>query len=163
MKYFLSLVFIYLVYCSVGQTNNVLTNKKYFDEGLQSWTKSSSNFTLSEFEITDTLKFDNNEEQGFKTYKKKSFYLYAYLIYNTDSSKFIDIYSYQLNLARNGKYYFANPYIDQAIYLCDPKKKYWNRIYFTTSGTEQIEEVIWISRTKFILTGITACKMNVGA
>lgn len=70
MKYFLSLVFVSVVYCLIGQTNNLLTNKKYFDE----------------------------------------------------VSKFIDIYSYQLNLARNGKYYFANPDIDQAIYLCDPKR-----------------------------------------
>ena len=76
-----------------------------------------------------------------------------------DSSKFIDIYSYQLNLEKKGNYYEANPDIDQAILLCDPKAKYWNRIFFGSSS-QWIDEVTWISKTKFTLAGITKSEDN---
>ena len=102
----------------------------------------------------DTLSFDNNHEQDFNYYKPFLSTYKPIVTYSTDSSKFIDIYSYQLNLEKKGDYYYANPDIDQAIYLCDPKRKYWNRIYFGTSS-QWIDEVIWLSKTKFILVGIT--------
>ena len=42
--------------------------------------------------------------------------------------------------------------VDQAISFCDLKTKKWNRIFFGALS-RIIEEAIWISDTKFILTG----------
>ena len=123
------------------------------DISCELWTNTFNNFNLSDFKLEDTLHFDNNFPQDFNSYKKFLSTYKPIVTYLPDSSKLIDIYSYQLNLEKKGNYYEANVGIDQAVLLCDPKEKYWNRIYFGTSS-EWIDEVIWISKTKFILVGI---------
>ena len=153
MKY-ASLLFCLIVgHCSFGQVTNLLHQKKYFDQELIQWTKNFSNFEISDFKVEDTLNFDNNFQQNFKLYKKFLSIYKPIIAYSVDSSKFIDIYSFQLKLKKKSNYYKANPDIDQAILLCDIKTKYWKRIYFGTSS-QWIEEVIWISKTKFVLVGI---------
>ena len=127
--------------------------KKYFDTELKQWTRSFSNFSLSGFKLADTLHFDNNYAQDFRSLNEFLSIYKPVITYSIDSSKFIDIYSYQLNLEKKGGYYEANPDIDQAILLCDPKAKYWDRIFFGTSS-QWIDEVVWISKTQFFLVGI---------
>ncbi|MFN4285045.1 MAG: hypothetical protein ACK4E8_03685 [Lacibacter sp.] len=153
MRYLSLLLFLFFGHSSFGQDKNILQYKKYFDQELKQWTKSFSNFNLSDFKVEDTLHFDNNYEQDFNSYRKFLSIYKPIITYSTDSSKFIDIYSYQINLEKKGAYFKANPDIDQAVLLCYPKTKYWNRIYFGTSS-QWIDEVIWISKTKFILVGI---------
>ena len=153
MKYASLLFWLIVGHGSFGQVTNLLHQKKHFDHELIQWTKNFSNFKISDFKVKDTLNFDNNFQQNFKFYKKFLSIYKPIITYSVDSSKFIDIYSYQLNLEKKNNYYKANPDIDQAILLCDLKTKYWNRIYFGTSS-QWIEEVIWISKTKFILVGI---------
>jgi hypothetical protein len=153
MKYFPIIFFLIVGHCSFAQDKNILQQKKYFDQELKLWTNTFSNFKLSDFKVKDTLHFDNNFQQDFKSYRKFLSIYKPIITYSADSSKFIDIYSYQINLERKGKYYEANPDVDQAVLLCDPKTKYWDRVYFGTSS-QWIDEVIWISKTKFILVGI---------
>ena len=153
MKYLPILFFCIVGQSSFGQDKNVLQQKKYFNQELKLWTNTFNNFNLSDFKLEDTLHFDNNFPQDFNSYKKFLSTYKPIVTYLPDSSKLIDIYSYQLNLEKKGNYYEANAGIDQAVLLCDPKEKYWNRIYFGTNS-QWIDEVIWISKTKFILVGI---------
>jgi hypothetical protein len=154
MKFLLALFFLFVGHFSFGQDKDLLQHKKYFDAELKQWTATFSNFNLSAFKVLDTIRFDNNFEQNLDYYKKFLSIYKPIITYSPDSSKFIDIYSYQLNLEKKGSYYYANPDIDQTIFLCIPQKKYWDRIYFGTNS-QWIEEVVWLSKTKFILSGIT--------
>jgi hypothetical protein len=153
MRYVSLFFFLIIGQGSFGQDKNFLQQKKHFDQELKQWTKSFSNFNLSDFKVEDTLHFDNNFQQDFNSYRKFLSIYKPIITYSSDSSKFIDIYSYQINLEKKGNYYEANPEIDQAVILCDSKTKYWNRIHFGTNS-QWIDEVIWISKTKFILVGI---------
>ena len=58
-----------------------------------------------------------------------------------------------MNLEKKGNVYIANEEIDQAIYLCNLKTKYWDRIFFG-GFSRWIDDIIWVSNTKFILVGI---------
>jgi tetratricopeptide (TPR) repeat protein len=154
MKLFPILYLLFFGHVAFGQDQNLLQRKKYFDTELKQWTKSFSDFSLSDFKLADTLHFDNNYAQDLKSLKEFLSVYKPVITYSVDSSKFIDIYSYQLNLEKKGNYYEANTDIDQAILLCNPKAKYWNRIFFGTSS-QWIDEVVWLSKTQFILVGIT--------
>ena len=150
----ISLLFLLFIgHSCFGQDKILLKQDKYFDQELKQWTKSFRNFNITDFKVEDTIHFTNNFQQDFNSYKKFLSIYKSIITYSADSSKFIDIYSYQLNLTKKGNYYEANPDIDQAVLLCNPKIKYWNTIYFGTSS-QWIEEVIWISNAKFILVGI---------
>jgi len=153
MRHFPILFLLFVGHNTLGQYQNLFWQKKHFDSELKQWTKTFTKFRLSDFKVVDTLRFDNNYPQDFKSYKEFLSIYRPIITYSVDSSRFIDIYSYRLNLEKVGNRYKANPDIDQAVLLCDRKAKYWNRIYFGTS-TEWIDEVIWISKTKFILAGI---------
>ena len=154
MRYLTLFFFLIVGHGSFGQNNNLIQQKKHFDQELKQWTKSFSNFKLSDFKVKDTLHFDNNYKQDFNEYRKFLSIYKPIITYSADRSKFIDIYSYQIALEKKGNHYEANPDIDQAILLCNPKAKYWNRIYFGTNS-QWVDDVIWISKTKFILVGIT--------
>lgn len=152
MKNLLLIITLFL-YCSTsGQEFDLNKYSKYFENELKPWTNSYSDFDLSQFKKSNTSSFDNNYGQSLE--KLKSFLsIYKPIItFTKDSSKFIDIYSYELNLEKKGKYFIANPDIDQCIYLCSPKIRYWNRICFI-GGSGGIDEVIWLSNDKFILVG----------
>jgi hypothetical protein len=159
VKYLLLLSFFFIAQISSGQDKNLLQHKKYFDKELKAWTATFGSFNLSNFTLKDTVPFDNNYEQNLDYYKKFPTTYKPIITYSSDSSKFIDIYSYQLNLEKEGNSYYANPDIDQTIFLFDKQKKYWNRIYFGTNS-QWIDEVVWLSKTKFILVGITKSSGN---
>ena len=154
MKLFSILYLVFFGPIAFGQDQNLLQHTKHFDTELKQWTKSFSDFNLSDFKLVDTLRFDNNYAQEFKSLKMFLSVYKPIITYSGDSSKFIDIYSYQLNLEKKVNHYEANPDIDQAILLYDAKAKYWDRIFFGTSS-QWIDEVLWISKTQFILVGIT--------
>ena len=152
MRNLLLIFTLFLNYTVSAQETKLNSYSNYFDKELKMWANSYLNFKLSEFNKSNTYSFDNNYEQDLK-YLKPFLSIYKpILTFTKDSTEFIDIYSYQLNLEKKGNYFVANPDIDQCILLCDPRKKYWNRIYFI-GGSGWIDEVIWTSNTKFFLLG----------
>jgi hypothetical protein len=154
MRHFILLTFIFFAKDSIAQTNHIFQYKKYFDKDLKLWANTFTSFKLSDFAISDTLDFENIDEKSFKSYEVFLSIYKPILTYSIDSSKFIDIYSYQINLEKKGDYYYASADIDQTIFLCNPKIKYWKRIFFGTNS-QWIDEVIWLTKSKFILVGIT--------
>ena len=142
-----------------GQSNSLLSDKKVFEKKLKGWTLSFKNFQLTKFKLTDTLKFEDTQFEDIK--QLKEFYkLYKPgLFFSKDSSQFIDIYSYWLNLEKINNKVISNPEVDQAVSLCDLKKRKWTRILFCGSSI-RIEEVAWISKNYFILAGTEACEKN---
>jgi len=157
MKLIVSVFFQMMSFLPLAQAQNLFAYKHYFSNELMDWTLSYSNFKLSEFTLAETRPFDHNNPQDLNSLK--SFYsIYKPLLtFSKDSNRFIDIYSYQLNLEKKGTGFLANVDIDQAIYLFDKKTKYWDRIYFGTPANS-IDEVIWTNNTQFILVGMVANK-----
>jgi len=153
MKTLLLFLFIITTSAASAQDKRISGLRKYFAKEPNLWTKSFRNFDLSNLKAQDTLKFENNFEQDISGYRSFLSVYKPIITYSGDSSSFIDIYSYQLNLEKKKNYYKANPEIDQAILLYLGKRKYWDRIYFGTS-TQWIDEAVWVSATQFILAGI---------
>lgn len=153
MKKLLILLLIILpLQKSFSQSKYLTAYKPYFDSLLKDWSNSYSHFQLSSFQISDTLDFENipfgninNLKEFYDLYKPA-------LAFSPDSSKFIDLYGYRLNLGREGNKLIANEEVDGAVSLCNLKTKSWIRIYFlgVSSG---IDEAEWISNRKFILVG----------
>lgn len=144
-----------LIFVSINcfcQNNLLSYYKTSFNKDLKKWALTFKDFRLSEFKLIDTLRFEDlpfgntdNLKEFFKLYKPA-------LTFSNDSSHFIDIYSYWLNLEKHGNKIVANTDIDQAVSLCDIKNKKWLRIFFCGYST-RIDEVIWTSKTTFILAG----------
>lgn len=152
MKYFILLLLFFTVNQSQAQSNALLLQKKHFDKELKDWANTFDSFHLSDFAVQDTSAFENNYPQDLQDY---SSFLKTYkpiMTFTKDSSKFIDIYSYQLNIEKKGNAYYANPDVDQAILLCDRKHKYWDRIVFGAPGC-YYTEATWLSDSTFLLTG----------
>lgn len=153
MKFRLFIFTIFITEILSAQEIHLDSCKKFFGDELQIWTSSFTNFNLTEFKKSGLDSFDNDLEINF-IYLKPFLEIYKPIItFTEDSIQFIDIYSYQLNLQKKGETYSANIEIDQAIFLCNLKTKDWNRIYFL-GASGWIDEIIWISNTKFIMVGI---------
>jgi len=153
MRYFLLFISVIAITNCRAQNGSLLKLQNYFDEELKPWTATFNRFSLGDFKTQDTLPFDNNYRQDLNNYKQFLSIYKPIITFSSDGTAFVDIYSYQLNLEKKDTYYQANPDIDQAIILYNSKNSYWNRIYFGTSSM-WIDEVIWISESRFILVGI---------
>ena len=136
-----------------GQRNDLLKFKQYFDRDLKGWTNSFYHFRLADFRIADTIAFSHDQRKGFNNYTDFLSVYKPILTYSADSSQFIDIYSVPLNIQKKNGYYVANPGDRQGIYLCNLENHSWSIIYSRRMGGG-IDEVIWITKTKFILVGI---------
>ena len=140
---------------SFGQKNNLTIYKLHFDSDLKSWTKTINNFRLSSFKPTDTISFGNLEGNDIKNLKDSYSIYKPALTFSKDGNKFIDIYSYELNLEKKGnKIVYSGSDVDQAISLCNIKTKKWTRILFCGYSL-RIQDVTWLTNTKFILVGST--------
>jgi hypothetical protein len=153
-KQFLILLFVISAHISCKQDQDLLQHKKYFDQELKLWTNSFYHFNLSNFKKGETIHFENGSPQDFNDYKKFLSTYQPIITFLPDSSKFIDPYSVQINLVKEEDHYEAYPDDGQAVLLCDPATKYWDRIYTGTPG-QWIDETIWLSKTTFILAGIS--------
>lgn len=117
------------------------------------WKESFVNFEIKDFVKADSIaEFQNIEKQNFKKLNKFLSIYEPILTYNNEKDKFIDIYSYQLNLEKKDGKYYSTIDSGQAIYLCDMKSKYWQRIFYG-EYSHIIDDVIWIDETNFILIG----------
>ncbi|MRX67400.1 hypothetical protein SAMN06265349_1011085 [Flavobacterium resistens] len=99
-----------------------------------------------------TADFENQFKEDFKSLKKFQSIYNPIISYSGGKNKFIDIYSYELNLEKkNGKYYSIND-VGQAIYLCDINNKIWIRIAYN-EYSKYFDDVIWINENQFLLVG----------
>jgi hypothetical protein len=145
------LFLITLIACK--QENDLLQYKKQFDQELKPWTNSFYHFNLVNFKKGKTLPFENGSPQDLASYKEFIATYRPILSFSPDSSKFIDPFSAQLNLVKTGDHYEASPDDGGAVMLCDPANNYWKGFCYNTPAG-WIDEVTWVSNTKFILAGI---------
>jgi hypothetical protein len=97
--------------------------------------------------------FENLEYNDVKTLKDFYSIYKPALTFSKDSNKFIDIYSYSLNLEKKrNKIVYSGSEVDQAISLCNIKTKRWTRILFCGYSL-RIQDVTWLTNTKFLLVG----------
>jgi hypothetical protein len=154
MKYFIFIAVIFFTEKAFAQESNINQYQHYFARDLNEWASTFKNFRLSEFHRKDSLSFDNTGQQDFRKINSFLSMLKPILTFNYDSSQFIDIYSGQANISKEGNHLVANPDDGGAIFLCNLKSKYWKRIYYNSISL-WMEEAVWVSKTKFILAGIS--------
>jgi hypothetical protein len=157
MRYLSYSLFLALIFLptksSFGQKNNLSIYKLHFDNELKAWTKTINDFRFSSFKPTDTVSFDNLEFNDIKTLMDFYSIYKPALTFSKDGNKFIDVYSYELNLEKKGnKIVYSGSEVDQAISLCDIKTKRWTRILFCGYSL-RIQEATWLTDTKFMLVG----------
>ena len=157
MKQILCYVFFWLssltYNCSFGQSSELSKYQPYFDRTLSGWTKTFTNFNLSSFEKEKIDSFENIEYMDINAIKDFYSIYKPALTFSPNQNQFIDIYSYWLSLDKEGKKIVSyGGEADQAITLCNFKTKKWNRIAFRGT-TERIQDVIWLTNSKFILVG----------
>ncbi|HEY8897851.1 MAG TPA: hypothetical protein VIM79_23665 [Niastella sp.] len=158
MKQLSTLLFL-IVLISCKQENALLQYKQHFDQELKPWTNSFYHFNLDNFKKGKTLPFEKGNPQDLTSYKEFIATYRPVLTFSPDGSKFIDLYAGQLHLVKTGDIYEGSADDGGPVLLCDPATKYWDRICYNSPG-EWIEEVTWISKTKFILAGITKPSSN---
>jgi hypothetical protein len=152
MKYFIFIAFSFFTGKALAQESNINQYQNCFARDLNQWANTFKSFKLSEFQRKDSLSFENSEQQDFREIKSLLSMLKPILTFNYDSSQFIDIYSGQANISKEGDHLVANSDDGGAIFLCNIKSKYRNRIYYN-SISQWMEEAVWVSKTKFILAG----------
>jgi hypothetical protein len=141
-----------LLFCcfSKGQCQQaVLANLQANSKEFRLWTSSFENFDISDFARSGDKEFEDIPQQNFDSL---NLFLKIYkplVSFNGQKNKFIDIYSYQLNLTKAGERYVANLNVGQAVYLCDYKTKDWKRIFYTEPGS--INDVFWLDGNNFLL------------
>lgn len=154
MKYFIFISLILFAGKGLAQEGDLKQYQYYFARDLNEWKNTFKNFQLSEFKKKDSLSFDNSQQQDFRNIDSFLSILKPILTFNQDSSQFVDIYSGQANISKEGDHYVANADDGGAIFLCNKKSKYWKRIFYNSISL-WMEEAVWVSRTKFILAGIS--------
>lgn len=152
MKQAILLFLTALISCK--QENDLIQYKKHFDQELKPWTNSFYHFNLANFKKGKSLPFENGDPKDFTSYKEFIANYGPILTFLPDSSKFIDPYTAQLNLEKAGDHYEASADDGGPVLLCDPATKYWDRVCYNAPG-RWVDEVTWVSKTTFILAGIT--------
>ena len=138
---------------SIGQQNNLSVYKSHFHNELKGWTKTINEFKLSSFILSDTTSFGSTDYNDINSLNEFYSIYKPALTFSKDGKKFIDIYSYELNLEKEGgKIVYSGSEADQAISLCDLKMKRWTQVLFCGYSL-RIQEVIWLSDIKFMLVG----------
>lgn len=96
--------------------------------------------------------FEKGLKENFKSLKKFQMIYDPIISYSESKNKFIDIYSYQLNLEKRNNKYYSNIDVGQAIYLCEINNKTWERIAYN-EYSKSFDDVIWINENTFLLVG----------
>ena len=119
------------------------------------WVAVFCQFKSTAFNLTDTFRMRRSPDTATKAELDSFYAIYKPLIrFSPDGHFFADIYSYQLNLEKDGDQFVATPEIDQQVELFDTKK---NITYgLVSGGTENwIDEALWLDDNNLILAGIT--------
>jgi len=94
--------FLFVGLLSCRNETNLLPFKKHFDQELKLWTNTFSHFNLADFKMDTILHFEKGSSQDFNEYNKFMSTYKPIITFSPDGSKFIDIYSVQLNLQKEG-------------------------------------------------------------
>lgn len=156
----LILLFLFVATNSFSQRNLLTQYRIHFEHDLKHWANSFRNFKLSEFKLEETRKFEDLPFGDIDSLKEFYSIYKPALSFSPDKIHFIDIYSYWLNLEKKGNKIVATTEVDQAISLCDIKRKEWTRILFCGFSL-RIDETKWINNTKFILAGVFPDEHNI--
>lgn len=121
---------------------------------LNKWTSTFSAFKAETFVQSDTLQVKFISDSGIYDQLDSFYAIYMPLIrFSPDKRYFIDSYSYQLNLKREGDHLIANPEIEQQVMLYDTKTGETGFLFF--GGPEGwIDEEIWIDNNTLLLAGV---------
>jgi len=146
------LAFILLATCASAQDTSLIKYRSIFQHQLRLWTRSFSDFNVAGFKLQKKFGFDETPYGDMN--RLKSFYsIYKPLLsFSDDSTRFIDIYSYWLNLRKEDDKLKADVEVDQAITLCEIPFKKWTQIFFCGFSI-RIDEAIWIAKDRFMLAG----------
>lgn len=147
MKYLFITFLLLLVNPTQAQNLQIKDLNILIDKNIPEWTALFENFNWNDFMKVDSIAdFEKIEKKKFQS-------IYNPIIsYSENKDKFIDIYSYQLNLEKKNEKYFSNIDVGQAIYLCDIKNNYWERISYN-EYSKNFDDVIWINENEFLLVG----------
>jgi hypothetical protein len=111
-----------------------------------------SSFSVSKFDSSSGTPLDST--QAFPLNKKKLQPFSDYLIYNTDSSLAIDLYSYNyVPVQRNGTTVLEQGEPDTEVALIDTKTNTRRRIFFTGPGTS-VQQAKWENDHTIFLAGV---------
>jgi hypothetical protein len=119
---------------------------------LDKWKQSFKGFHVDSFYLVSKLNFEQTDYNDVKDIS--SFYgLYKpSLSFSSDSSQFLDLYSYGITLEKRGKKIIAISDVDNSVTLCNLKTKEWRRIASAGPSTN-MEEAVWVSPVKFLIAG----------
>lgn len=146
-------LFVLLFNNTKAQDLDIENLRTTIDKELNEWPKSFENFNWDDFiEVDSIAVFENLVKQNFKDLKKFQSVYDPIISYSENKNKFIDIYSYQLNLEKKDGKYYSLIDVGQAIFLCDIKNKYWTRIMYSEYSMH-IDDVVWIDEFNFLLVG----------
>lgn len=151
-----NIIFLILLIINLNlnaQELNVENAKLVINNNLSEWPNSFENFNWDEFVEVDSIAiFESVVKNKFKNLKQFQSIYDPIISYSKSNDKFIDIYSYQLNLEKKNEKYYSTIDVGQAIFLCDIKNNYWTRImYLEYSGI--IDDVVWRDENSFLLVG----------
>lgn len=152
MKYFLPALFVLISITAQAQAKKLTAYDSLFNTVFSEWKKPIKNFKLTAFKPEPPRDFDGQQPQD--TSGIRGFYsIYMpMLTFSPDRKKFLDIYSYSLNLTKENGKLVAVTDVDNAVFLYNKKTGYWKCILFTgMSGA--IEEVAWASDIEFVMVG----------
>jgi len=133
--------------------------KRFIERRLNGWEHSFNQFNVADFHKSEIRSFD--KRQTWSAGELTDFYLIykPLLAFCKDSSRFIDIYSAQINLEKDKNGYTANPDVDGAVFLVDSKANDRSRIFFN-APSRWIDDADWLTDTTFLLVGITKYNSN---
>jgi hypothetical protein len=121
---------------------------------LKKWASTFSAFESEAFTQSDTLQVKFISDSGEYDQLDSFYAIYKPLIrFSPDKRYFIDSYSYQLNLEKEGDHFVANPEIDQQVMLYDTKTGITGFLFFGSSES-CIDEEIWLDNSSLLLAGI---------
>jgi hypothetical protein len=141
---------------SQGQSAADDSSAQYFraaiDNQLTEWKQSFQGFQADSFRFSQRTSFKEKEVQDTADMKELLSLFGPSLVFTTDSSQYLDLFSAGISLERRGKKLVAMSDVDQAVTLCNLKTGKLKQIAFF-GPSAGIEEAVWLDGTRFILAG----------
>ena len=139
-----------------GQSAADDSSAQYFraaiDNQLAEWKQSFQGFQTDSFRFSQRTSFKEKEVQDTADMKELLSLFGPSLVFTTDSSQYLDLFSSGISLERRGKKLVAMSDVDQAVTLCNLKTGKLKEIAFF-GPSAGIEEAVWLDGTRFILAG----------
>ncbi|MBK6828705.1 MAG: hypothetical protein IPG86_18470 [Chitinophagaceae bacterium] len=141
---------------SQGQSATDDSSAQYFraaiDNQLAEWKQSFQGFQPDSFRFSQRTSFKEKEVQDTADMKELLSLFGPSMVFTSDSSQYLDLFSAGISLERRGKKLVAMSDVDQAVTLCNLKTGKLKQIAFF-GPSAGIEEAVWLDGTRFILAG----------